>query len=552
MMDSKKDALALVCTAGVGVAAALLLRRALRKEKQGEIPGIQLPPGFFFPLSTLFKLGKDNFNYGQGRLILQSIDSSVGIGQLTLLGQTNIMLRDPELVQEVIQRNHQAGGGYGKSFKGSPFDPLVDQIFGRGLFFAEDHDAQWAVAHKILSKPFSHRGVLGMVPLMCEQADRLVEALGREAALGKAVYMYDYMVKMALETIALCSMGTRFNSFDSQEAHPFPVAFQAAIDALFDLVLLPPQLWSFCFRTKARMMKAVSALNGIIDDIIQKRINKETCSSGKNPDLLDLMLHGEKGLSLSEENIRSQILTFLFAGHDSTAAAMSSFIVFMVANPQVEAKLVEEIRQIVGDGEVQEHHLRELKYLDWCLKETLRLLPPASGFQRMAFQEAMMLGGKWKVKKGTPIAVDIFALHMDPQTWGPDAASFVPERWERGPPHPFSYMPFASGPRGCIGKEFSLIEQKIVAVKLLQKFEMRSLASWTPRKGNVFIKASEPLANTTIGIDAEFCPQQFFVGASIPVELQARAGCAGPHYSQSPTPAARRGLSWRDELGVAA
>merc|ERR1712151_725415 len=141
----------------------------------------------------------------------------------------------------------------------------------------------------------------------------------------------------------------------------------------------------------------------------------------------------------------------------------------------------------------------------------------------MAFQDRLMLGGKWKVEQWTPILVDIFALHMDPQTWGANAASFVPERWEAGPPHPYSYMPFASGPRGCIGKEFSVMEQKIVAVKLFQKFIMRSPQTWCPRKGNVLIKASEPLAQQTLGIDAEFNPQQFFVGASLPVELDLRS-----------------------------
>eukprot|EP00974_Lingulodinium_polyedra_P119828 11172640-Lingulodinium_polyedra.AAC.2 len=83
-------------------------------------------------------------------------------------------------------------------------------------------------------------------------------------------------------------------------------------------------------------------------------------------------------------------------------------------------------------------------------------------------------------------------------------------------------MPFASGPRGCIGKEFSLIEQKIVAVKLFQNFAMQRVESWTPRRGNSLVKGSEPLAHMTLGIDAEFSPQQFFAGASIPVTLQER------------------------------
>jgi len=300
-------------------------------------------------------------------------------------------------------------------------------------------------------------------------------------------------------------------------------AFQNTMDSMFDLIDVPAQFWSLCFRTKARMQKNVGVMNKIIDEIVQQRVRGETCSSGKFPDLLDLMLMGQNGSKLSDANIRSQILTFLFAGHDSTAAAMSSFIVFMLANPNVEAKLMEEISQVVGHSELTAKHISELTYLDWCLKETLRLLPPAANYQRMSFRDGLMLGGKWKLAPDTPVVIDIFALHMDPNTWGADAAYFVPERWENGPPHPYSYMPFASGPRGCIGKEFSLMEQKIAAVKLLQKFIMRSPQSWSPRKGSVLIKASEPLAQPILGIDAEFNPQQFFVGASLPVELETRA-----------------------------
>ncbi|CAE8642035.1 unnamed protein product [Polarella glacialis] len=520
MPGSKTETLALAGALGGGVAALLLLWiQKRRKDDVGAIPAIKLPAGSWFSIQALFKLGKDNIGYGSGRLILQAVDPSIGIGSLVIFGQKTILLRDPELVQEVLQKNHQAGGDYGKSFKGSPLDGLTDKTFGRGLFFAEDQDPQWAVAHKILTRPFSHRGILNMVPLMCEQVDCLVAALECKMRAGESVHMYDYLVKMALETIAVCSMGTPFDSFNSTEPHPFPVAFQAVLDAMFALFNVPTQLWSCCVLTMWRMQKAVGVMNGLIDEIIRKRFDKETSSSGKAPDLLDLML--AEGSKLSRENVRSQILTFLFAGHDSTAAAMSSLIVFLVANPRVEARLVAEIQQVVGSGEVQAHHVSELTYLDWCLKETLRLLPPAGSYQRMAFQDTI-LGGKWKLKQYTPIWVDVFALHMDPETWGADAACFVPERWEKGPPHAYSYMPFASGPRSCIGKEFSIMEQKIVAVKLLQRFTMHSPTAWTARTGSVLIKASESLPHTILGIDAEFSPQQFFVGASIPVLLQLR------------------------------
>jgi cytochrome P450 len=525
-MDSKTNAVALIGVAGAGVVAGMLLRRALQKEDSAAVPPLKLPAWTFSTLWALFQAGKDNFNYGLGRLMLEGCDPSIGIATITTLGQTNVVLRDPNFVQDVITKNHQAGGGFGKSFKGSPFDGMIDRTFGRGLFFAEDQDANWGVAHKILTKPFSHRGILAMVPTMCAQADKLVAALERDTASGQSVYLYDYMVKMALETITVCSMGTELNLFDAQEAHPFPTAFQGVMDAMLNLANVPPPLWFLCPMTKSKMNKHVQVMNSIIDDIVQKRVGGETHSGGKFPDLLDLMLTQGSSNKLSDENIRSQILTFLFAGHDSTAAAMSSFFVFMVANPDVEAKVVSEIQSVVGNGDLEAHHIPKLEYLDWCMKETLRLLPPAGNYQRMAFQEDVLLGGKWKLKKWTPIIIDIFTLHMDPETWGADAALFVPERWACGSPHPYSYMPFASGPRGCIGKEFSVMEQKIIAVKLLQHFVMKTPETWAAREGSTLIKASEHLKQPIIGIDVEFSPTQFFAGASIPVQLHERAGRA--------------------------
>ena len=87
------------------------------------------------------------------------------------------------------------------------------------------------------------------------------------------------------------------------------------------------------------------------------------------------------------------VRNFLFAGQDSTAAAMSSFLCFICAHPAAEAKLVKEIEQVVGNGDVSWQHLPKLQYLDWCIKETLRLVPPASGIinsRRMATEDTTL------------------------------------------------------------------------------------------------------------------------------------------------------------------
>jgi len=200
---------------------------------------------------------------------------------------------------------------------------------------------------------------------------------------------------------------------------------------------------------------------------------------------------------MTAANIAFQIITFLVAGHDSTASAMTAFLLEVTSNPEVEAKLLAEIAEVVGDGDVRWEHLPRLKYLTCCQKETLRLHPPAPAFVRIPKKD-MLLGGKWALEKNTLLLVPLIAVHTNPQVWGADAAVFKPERWENdgSPPHRFAYLPFASGARGCIGKEFSLVEQKIGLVKLLQHFSLRMPTGDVPRfVDQLFVK---PLVKFTL------------------------------------------------------
>ncbi|CAK9001241.1 unnamed protein product [Durusdinium trenchii] len=97
-------------------------------------------------------------------------------------------------------------------------------------------------------------------------------------------------------------------------------------------------------------------------------------------------------------------------------------------------------------------------------------MPPGSLLLRTSTRE-QVLGG-WYVPAKVPIIVNILALHYSEDLWGADVNEFKPERWERGLPHKFAFMPFAHGPRACIGREFTLMEQKVTMVKFFQNFDV--------------------------------------------------------------------------------
>jgi len=224
---------------------------------------------------------------------------------------------------------------------------------------------------------------------------------------------------------------------------------------------------------------------------------------------------------MTEEMIVDNVLTFLFAGQDSTAASMASLMCFLNANPRCKGKLVKEIDDVVGSGQLEWDHLSQLHYLDWCIKETLRLVPPAGAVARAARGD-QLLQGKWHVPDKSMVMVGIMAVHYDKKLWGEDAEEFRPERWEKGPPHKYAFLPFAHGPRACTGREFTLVEQKITFVKLLQHFDFQRPAKVEAEEGYTTLKKEDQTMVPFINMDIEFKTMSAFVGLFSAFELLER------------------------------
>jgi len=222
----------------------------------------------------------------------------------------------------------------------------------------------------------------------------------------------------------------------------------------------------------------------------------------------------KSGKFMTENEIVDNILTFLLAGQDSTAAAMSTLLCYLNANPACKAKLVQEISDVVGTGQLEWDHLSQLQYLDWCIKECLRLCPPAASISRTA-KGSQSLQNKWNVQDGTLCNVDVLGLHCNETIWGEDAKQFRPERWEFPPPHKYAFVPFAIGPRACIGREFTLVEQKITMVKLLQNFDFCRPENVTPEPGYLSVPAEDmhrPPFTALNGVGCEMKVVSTFLG----------------------------------------
>ncbi|KAL8693456.1 MAG: hypothetical protein Q9218_001727 [Villophora microphyllina] len=189
--------------------------------------------------------------------------------------------------------------------------------------------------------------------------------------------------------------------------------------------------------------------------------------------------------------LRDQLGGIFFAGRDTTAALLSNLFFVCAREPGVWKHLREEIATLHGRIPTLDE-LKQLKYLGWCLNETLRLYPIVQGTSRVALKDLILPTGGGPnatspifVIKGTLVVFHLFALHKRKDLWGDDAEDFRPMRWQDEKAS-WKFLPFGGGPRNCIGQQFALTEASYTAVRLLQTFpgiESRDSEPWAESIG---------------------------------------------------------------------
>lgn len=353
------------------------------------------------------------------------------------------------------------------------------EFMGDGLFTARTQEPNWRKAHTILLPVFSMQAMKNYHPMMVDVAEQLMKKWQRMNADEEIDVTAD-MTRLTLDTIGLCGFDYRFNSFFRETPHPFIQSLVRALaESQASSFRLPIQD-KLMIRKRRQQEADVQSMNELVDRIIKERKEQGAQAAGKK-DLLNYMLNGvdkQSGEQLDDLNIRYQIITFLIAGHETTSGLLSFALYALLRYPSVLAKAYAEVDRVLGrDPKAPPTYdqVRQLTYLSQVLKESLRLWPTAPAFNRYPYADETVIGGKYPIRKEQAVMILIPMLHRDKSVWGEDAEEFDPEHFspEAEQARPANaYMPFGSGQRACIGRQFAMQEAALALGMILQRFQL--------------------------------------------------------------------------------
>ncbi|MFZ5750743.1 MAG: cytochrome P450 [Pseudomonadota bacterium] len=368
---------------------------------------------------------------------------------------------------------------------------ILGPAIGQSLFVAEG--AHWRWQRRAAAPAFSARHVQALAPVMTAAAQRASDRLSR--VTGRASDLYAEMVAATFEVISnvTVSGGDGFDRAAVHRAIEDYIATTARVSIL-DIVGAPawvPRPSRLVSGPAMRMMKRLA------DEAIRARRDRPDRAV---PDLLDLLLAAEDpqtGRRMDPDELRDNLLTFIVAGHETTALSLAWSLYLLAGDPPVQEAARAEVRSVLGDRAPGAADVPRLPLVRRIVDEALRLYPPAAFLARTA-RKADTLCGR-EIRPGDTVMLPIYALHRHHRLWR-DPDRFDPSRFaDPRAIDRFAYLPFGEGPRVCIGASFAIQEAVIILATLLSRFRFAPVPGRTPKP--VLILTLRPEGGVWLRVD---------------------------------------------------
>jgi cytochrome P450 len=393
-------------------------------------------------------------------------------------GQLAFFLNHPDFTRDLLITNNS------KFIKGRALQ-RSKRLLGEGLLTSEGE--QHLRQRRMIQPAFHREKIKSYAEAMTEYAVKMRD----EWQDGEVRDIDKEMMRLTLRIVGK----TLFSANVEDEADKVGAALTTIIE-MFNYLLLP--FSELLEKLPIPQVKRFNSAKETLDSIIYGIINERRTSGEDTGDLLSMLLQAqdeESGASMTDEQVRDECLTLFLAGHETTANALTWTFYLLSQNPEKEAKLHQELKQVLQNERVPTvEDLPNLKYTESVLAESMRLFPPAWALGRLAIEDHEF--GGYKIPKGSLVLASQFVVQRDRRFWE-NAETFSPERWEkqsvREAQKKYIYFPFSSGVRGCIGEGFAWTEGILLVAALAgkwklklmpeQKIEMNPLMTLRPKFG---------------------------------------------------------------------
>ncbi|KAL5202524.1 hypothetical protein ABZP36_013476 [Zizania latifolia] len=369
--------------------------------------------------------------------------------------------------------------------KGAPFSAILADFLGRGIFNV-DGDS-WLFQRKLAAAELASPAlrVFAANVVASELRCRLIPLLHSASSDGseRLLDLQDVFRRFAFDCICKISFGLDPGCLElSLPISAFADAFDTASMLSARRATVPMHVvWKLKrllnIGEERELRDAIRLVDALAAEVIRQRRKLGSAASGD--DLLSRFM----GSINNDKYLRDIVVSFMLAGRDTVASALTAFFLLLSDHPEVATAIRDEVFQVAGGRDptaasFEFDKLKDMHYVHAALHECMRLFPPVQFDSKFAAGEDTLPDGTF-VAKGTRVTYHAYAMGRMESVWGPDYAVFRPERWLRGgrfvPESPDRYPVFQGGVRVCIGKELAIMEMKAVIVAVVRSFDMEAV-----------------------------------------------------------------------------
>jgi cytochrome P450 len=367
------------------------------------------------------------------------------------------MLTNPEDVEQVLVTDDE------KYRKPEFQDDAIGELLGDGLLLSEG--STWRKQRDLAQPAFRMQRLTGLDRMMTGYTEEMLADWHDGDVRDVEVEMARLTVKIIVDAMFGARIDDERTLAVQEHLEPLGRRFEPNPFRFVVPDWVPT-------RENREYREAIDVLETVIDELVAERRGTESGDGDEPMDLLSILLRAKERGEQTDRQLRDELMTMLLAGHDTTALTLTYTWYLLSEHPDAKRQVHEELDRLLDGRPPTAADARQMEYVDRVLQEAMRLYPPVYMMFRQPRTDVRI--GGYRIPEGAAVMLPQWVVHRSSR-WYDDPGTFDPDRWtpDRRSARPrYAYFPFGAGPRHCIGKQFSLLEAKLILGTVAQRFSL--------------------------------------------------------------------------------